>query len=150
MLRIPCSWGRLLFCRDNSHRIESNGVFVRGTCNHEAGKKTPQKGKFEQINRMFEMGKKELIQKGRMQKARVHVGTNGATGRLVKCFVGAFNGTCVRPEPCDVVKVKVHPGYAGSIEELIHVLCVSNGSVFLKQIDGATGRFLLFHKPNNR
>lgn len=93
------------------------------------------------------MGKKELIQKGRMQKARVHVGTNGATGRLIKCFVGAFGGTCVRPEPCDVVKVRVHPEYVGSVDDLVDVLSAANGSRCLRRIECAKGGcYLLFHK----
>ena len=100
------------------------------------------------------MGKKELIQKGRMQKARVHVGTNGATKRLLRCFVGAFGGTCVRPDPCDVVKVKVHPEYLGSIDNLVVLLCAASGAQFLKRIECARGGcYLLFHlqdgsKPN--
>lgn len=89
------------------------------------------------------MGKKDLIQKGRMQKARVHVGKAGIRPRLIKCFVGAFNGTCVRPEPCDVVKVKVHPTFTGDIESLIEAFCAENGSRFLKQI----GDCLIFYKP---
>lgn len=90
------------------------------------------------------MTKKELIHKARMQKARVHIGRNGITPRVTACFVQAFKGICTHPDPSDVVKVKVHPGYTGSIEDLITTLCRSNGARFLKQ----TGCFLLFHMPS--
>lgn len=90
------------------------------------------------------MTKKELIHKARMQKARVHIGRNGITPRVTACFVQAFKGICTHPDPSEVVKVKVHPGYTGSIEDLITKLCRSNGARFLKQ----TGCFLLFHLPS--
>lgn len=90
------------------------------------------------------MTKKELIHKARMQKARVHIGRNGITPRVTACFVQAFKGICTHPDPSDVVKVKVHPGYAGSTEDLIDVLCAANGACFLKRIDC----FLLFYLPS--
>ena len=86
---------------------------------------------------------KQLLAKARMQRARVHLGMNGVQPNVIAVLKQAFNGTCVKPTPSEVVRVKVHPTFTGSIEDAVAQLSAGSGAQFVKQ-DGA---FLVFWKP---
>ena len=88
---------------------------------------------------------KQLLARARMQRARVHLGMNGVQPNVIALMKQAFDGTCVRPTPSDVVRVKVHPTFTGSIEEAVAQLSEASGSQFIKQ----EGEFLIFWKPND-
>lgn len=89
--------------------------------------------------------KKELIQKGRMSRPRCYVGYYGLQPETIHRFVKSFNGTLIRPEPTDVVKVKLQPTFHGNVQSVIDTLSASNGSQFLKQI----GDCLIFYKARD-
>lgn len=78
-----------------------------------------------------------------MQRARVHLGMNGVQPNVIAVLNQAFLGTCVKPTPSDVVRVKVHPTFTGSIDEAVAQLCDGTGAQFVKQ----DGEFLVFWKP---
>ena len=86
---------------------------------------------------------KQLLARARMQRARVHLGMNGVQPNVIAVLKQAFEGTCVKPTPSDVVRVKVHPAFTGSIEDAVAQLSAGSGAQFVKQ-DGA---FLVFWKP---
>lgn len=86
---------------------------------------------------------KELMGKGRMMKARCHIGMNGVQPNTLQAFKKAFEGTCVRPEPSEIIRVKVHPSYTGDVAELIAILENSNGSMCV----GGERCFLTFYLP---
>ena len=88
---------------------------------------------------------KQLLARARMQRARVHLGLNGVQPNVIALMKQAFDGTCVRPTPSDVVRVKVHPTFTGSIEEAAAQLSEASGSQFIKQ----EGEFLIFWKPSD-
>ncbi len=81
--------------------------------------------------------------RARMQKARVHIGMNGVTKPVMQAMKRAFDGMCTHPEPCDVVRVKVHPTFDGDLQALIDQMCEASGAVFVKQ----DAPFLVFWKP---
>lgn len=86
---------------------------------------------------------KQLLARARMQRARCHIGMNGLQPNTLAAFVRSFDGTCIRPEPCDVVRVKVHPTFQGDMQMLIDQLCVAADATFVKQ----DGEFLIFWRP---
>lgn len=86
--------------------------------------------------------KKELIQKGMMSRPRCYVGFFGVQRDTIHRFVTAFDGTIIRPQPTDVVKVKLQPTFHGDVQAVIDALSASNDSQFLKQV----GNCLIFYK----
>ncbi len=84
---------------------------------------------------------KAIAAKGRMMKARCHIGMNGLHPRALAAFQQAFEGSCIRPEPSDVIRVKVHKTFRGNLDQLIKAL-ESTGAVFIVQ----EGAFLTFWK----
>lgn len=96
---------------------------------------------------MVELSKskiKSIIARARLMKARCHIGMNGLQPNTLAAFIQAFDGSCVRPTPSDVVRVKVHPTFTGDLQALIDQMCEAAGAVFVKQ----DGQFLVFWKPN--
>ena len=89
--------------------------------------------------------KKELIQKGRMSRPRCYVGYYGVQPDTLHRFVTAFDGTIIRPQPTDVVKVKLQPTFHGDVQAVIDALSASNDSQFLKQV----GDCLIFYKARD-
>ena len=88
---------------------------------------------------------KKLVARGRMQRSRVHIGRDGLTKGALDAFVRSFDGVCIRPYPCDVVKVKLHATFCGDVDKLIDDMCIAAGAVFLKREDP----FLFFWKPDS-
>ncbi len=86
---------------------------------------------------------KSIMARAKMQRARVHIGLNGLQPNTLAAFINAFDGTCVRPTPSDVVRVKVHPTFTGDLQALIDQMCEASGAVFVKQ----DAQFLVFWKP---
>lgn len=86
--------------------------------------------------------KKELIRMGVMSRPRCYVGFFGVGPDTIQRYCTAFDGTCIRPKPSEVVKVKIQPTFHGDIQTVIDTLSASNDSQFLKQI----GNCLIFYK----
>lgn len=86
---------------------------------------------------------KQLMARARMQRARCHIGMNGLQPNTLAAFIKAFDGYCIKPEPSDVVRVKVHPTFTGDLQALIEEMCKASGAVFVKQEEP----FLVFWKP---
>lgn len=100
-----------------------------------------------QQGELMELSKKQIKQlaaRAKMQKARVHIGLYGLQPNTLEAFVRAFDGICIRPEPCDVVRVKVHSTFTGDFQRLIDDLCSACHCIFVKQ----EGEFLVFWKPS--
>ena len=88
---------------------------------------------------------KQLMARARMQKARVHIGMNGITKPVIDAMKRSFSGMCTHPDPCDVVRVKIHPTFTGDLDAAIAMLSHESGSVFVKQ----EREWLIFWKPND-
>lgn len=88
---------------------------------------------------------KDLMQRGMMTRARCYVGMHGVTPRVIKRFCTAFNGTCIRPTPSDVIKVKIQDTFTGDIERAIMALCEASGAAFI----GAKENAFIFYKPQS-
>lgn len=86
---------------------------------------------------------KQILARARQLKARVHVGMNGIQPNTLKAFINAFDGTCVRPTPSNIIRVKVHDTYTGDVKDLIQILELRGNAVFVKQ----DGHFLIFWRP---
>ena len=54
------------------------------------------------------MKKREILRRGRLMRARIHIGANGVSERILKLFTEAFQGVCIDPTPSTIIKVKVH------------------------------------------
>lgn len=85
---------------------------------------------------------KSIAARGRMMKARCHIGRNGLQQKTKKTFLQAFEGNCIRPDPSDVVRVKVHSTFSGDVNELVR-LFEELGAVFIVK----EGPFMTFWKP---
>ncbi len=88
---------------------------------------------------------KSIMARARLMKARCHIGMNGLQPNTLAAFIRAFDGSCVRPEPSDVVRVKVHSTFSGDLDAAIASLCRESGSVFDKQ----EREWLTFWKPHD-
>lgn len=71
---------------------------------------------------------KQFLAKARIQRARVQLGMNGVQSKVIEVLKQVFNGTCVKPTPLDVVRMKVHPMFTGSIEDAVAQLTAGSGS----------------------
>lgn len=80
-----------------------------------------------------------------MPKASVHIGMNGVTKPDIDAMKRAFNGMCTHPDPCDVVRVKVHSTFNGDLDAAIATPSHESGSVFVKQ----EREWLTFWKPHD-
>ena len=76
---------------------------------------------------------KQILAKARMQRALVQLGMNGVQTNVIEVLKQVFNGTCVKPTPLDVVRVKVHPTFTGSIEDAVALLTAGSGAQSVKQ-----------------
>ena len=70
---------------------------------------------------------------------------NGLQPNTLAAFIDAFNGTCIRPTPSDIVRVKIQNTFKGDIEKLIQELSEESGAVFVKK----DGNLLVFWKPTD-
>ncbi len=75
-------------------------------------------------------------------KARCHIGRYGLQQNTKQTFLQAFEGNCIKPEPSDVVRVKIHKTFNGDVNELVRLL-EELGAVFIVK----EGPFMTFWKP---
>lgn len=68
------------------------------------------------------MKKREILRRGRLMRARIHIGANGVSERIMRLFAEAFQGVCIDPTPSPIIKVKVHNTCPISAAEVIRRL----------------------------
>lgn len=85
---------------------------------------------------------KKIVSEGMRHKARVHIGRYGVTQRVIRCYMGSYDGIPPDPTPSDIVRVKIHPGCTQSPDDIIRVLTADHQSEYA----GDRGSNLIFFK----